>query len=264
MTLKEMDDSGEEAITGKIVFLAVFITLSALFISQSYYIIADNSGGNWTTNSGYQVVGNITYTALLPTEGYQISDDNVSSHITPVTTEPDGEVMRFDPDDISDDDAVRVSIVRDNDLFNPTVGGESILTYRDFFFIKCDFGGWLGMYNPHYDYITLSQVYSDQLPGLNVSMSSISLGDRDYTLMVTTPGDGADFKSYVEQNEYVLNVVLTTEDIEPSGSMWAIIGQVLTMDLPNTYWLVDAILFTVGWTIIGIVVIEVWARLWPL
>lgn len=257
--------AGEEAIMGKIVFLAVFITLSSLFIAQGYNLWSSAGSGNWDTMHGYEILGNYTFISLLPYAGYDFQPSNVSDHITPGTLAGDGDAFVFDEEDLESDDAVRVWVVMDNDLFDLAYGtDENIFTYQNFFFIRCDYGGFLGMFDTFIDYVSFPQVLENQLPGTNVSLSSVSLGHRHYTLFVNTTGAAESFATDLYGGIFNVRMVLTTEDQTPSGSMWAIITQLLTADIPNVHWLVNLILFTITWSMIAVIVIEVWARLWPL
>lgn len=251
---------------GKIIFLAVFITLSGLFIAQGYNMWQANSVGNWDTMHGYEILGNYTFLALLPDDGYDFTSANTSSRVTPLILEGDGTRFLFDETDPDSDDAISLWVVRDNALFDPTdtLSPDSILSYPDFFFISIEYGGLFGFFDEFVDLIPFPDVVNNRLSGMNVSMSPITLGHRQYTLLINTTSDYTNFENDLYNNAFNIRVILTTEDQTPSGSMWAIIGQILTADIPNVHWLVNLILFTISWSMISVIVIEVWARLWPL
>lgn len=256
--------AAEEAIMGKVVFLAVFITLSSLFIAQGYNLWSSSDSGNWDALQGYQILGDYTFISLLPLEGYDFNPaTNYSNYVQTWSLTGDGDAFVFDEDDLESDDAVRVWVITENDHFLGSGNAEDRL-YMDFFYVRCDYGGLFGMWDTFTDVVSYGSVLANKLPGTNASLTPVHLGHRSYTLFINTTGASDSFTTDLYAGIFNIRMVLTTEDQTPSGSMWAIIGQVLTADVPNVHWLVNLILFTIIWSMIAVIVIEVWARLWPL
>jgi hypothetical protein len=247
-----------------LIFLGLFITVAGLLITGGVALWSENdaSAGRWEELSAYEVIGNATYVMRVPTDGYQVTMANASDYIAVATCVPSGgDEYRFGESDPAEDDAVKVSFVRDNDHLGwgaprGIVGSE----YEDFFWVRCAYGWW------SYDYrdIDFNEVVNEHIAGANYSTVDFSFGDRAYTLIITTPGEPESFESYLDLNIFTIRVGVSLEDLAPSGSMWAILGQLMSARLPNVDPMVNLLITVALWASIAVIIIEVWMRLWPL
>jgi hypothetical protein len=254
------DDRAED-IMPMLIFIGLFITVAAMLIAGGYALWSENdaNAGRWEEMSAYEIIGNATYVMRVPADGYQVTMANASDYISVATYVPHGgDEYRFGESDPAEDDAVKVGFVRDNDHYG--WGGIIGSHYQDFFWARCAYG-WLSY---GYEAIDFNEVVNHQVGGANYSTVGFSFGNRGYTLIVTTPGTPESFETYLDLNVFSIRVGVSLEDLAPSGSMWAVLGQLVSADLPNVHPIINLLITVAIWAAIAVIIIEVWMRLWPL
>lgn len=244
-----------------LIFVGLFITVSALLIAGGYALWAesDASAGRWEELSAYEVIGNATYVMRVPNDGYSVTMANASDYVSVGNLVPQGgDEYRFGESDPAEDDAVKVSFIRDNDH----LGWGSLVAsqFKDFFWLRCSYG--LISYGT--EAIDFNEIVAAQVAGSNYSSVDFNFGSRGYTLIVTTPGPAESFEVYLGLNAFNIRVGVSLQDLAPSGSMWAVLGQLVSADLPNVHPVVNLLITVAIWAAVAVVIVEVWMRLWPL
>jgi hypothetical protein len=223
--------AGENDMLNPIVFLATFIGISALLIGycQSFYATTGASG-NWGYQTGYNTVGGITYVMLTPETGYDMETQTI------FTDWDSGNPLNMIF--TGADETIESALVR-NDFADAS---------EDVFVFKMEYGWW----SVRTTRLSLQNIYDDQLAFTNQSVSHISLGARSYSVFCNVDANYTMFQYMVGLNQYNISVGYDLEDKLTSNSMWTVLGQMLTADLPDTHPIVNMLIAIPIWTAIGI------------
>jgi hypothetical protein len=231
MTRLGRDPSGENDMLSPVIFLATFIGIAALLIGycQSFYATTGESG-DWAYETGYDTIGGITYVLLAPEDGYDMEIQTIFTDWD--SGNPLNMVFT------GDDETIESALVR-NDYADASEDG---------FVFKMSYGWW-SVKSTH---LSLQEIYDGQMSTSNLSVCDIALGARSYSVFCEVNANYTLFQYMVSLNQYNISVGFNLEDKLTSNSMWTILGQMLTADLPDTHPIINIIIAIPIWTAIGI------------
>lgn len=256
MIKSRLDDRGEERLLGLFVFTATFIVISALFIGLMVKTFNEGAAsGNWRELKGYEVIGEVEYLMLSPEGGY-----NASDYIQDSWSYDGDDNMAFDGDAVSVRDC-EAAIIRDNDLYWTEWTGLRESRYLDFIMISSEWGWWSGDYQP----ISYQAIAANQIKDTNQSVCSVIVGGNNYSLIVTAPGGPEYFDVMLWENIFRVQVGIPGgwDDLAET-SMWTVLGQMLTAQLPDVDPIINLLIAVPFWASLGFMAIMIISRFIPL
>jgi hypothetical protein len=233
----ERDPAAEDELIKPVVFLVTFVAVSALMVGlvNQYYAMAA-FGGQADFSTGYQTIGGITYDMLDPALGYALSTEDAES----IVDLDDGTVFVFED--------LECQLVRDNDVYAPWTPA-LITHFKDFFWFKVSYG-WFSIRVAALPFETILANYDGET---NVSVNDLALGHRSYTFFVQGLSGGAStFAQSLDANLINISVGVNLEDALAHNSLWSTLGQILTLQLPDTHWIINLLMAVPIWTAIGV------------
>jgi len=235
--------------------------MAALLISYLAPLFAAGEMGDWETLTGYNVIGDRTYFTKYPQAGYNITPNNISSTLD----QENDKVLTYWTSDPDEKDRYQVGVVRNNtDYRDWWVGIREKWEYEDFIWIYQDQGHW----DRPLTAIPLTAfiegvLLDDRENGTSQSLVEFSLSGHKLGLLLTVNDTVADISTLIYANTYNLKLIIPTFDEDAKVSMWTILGQMLTMRLPDVHPVVNVILSVVMWSLIGIAAFVVIERVLP-
>lgn len=252
--MKPWNTRAEENLLGPFVFAATFIAVSALFIGLMHQTVLEGTAaGDWRELSGYTVIGEVEYVALDPAGGY-----NASYYVQEFFAWDADANLAFDGDAVGVRDC-EVSIVRDNYYYWGWGDYENL--YQDFIMVNAEWG-WFSS-----DHVALSYeaLYAGHVDGTNQSISYVIVGDQNYSIIITTPGSSDAFAVMLYEDRYNIQVaVLGGWENLAETSMWTVLSQLLTAQLPDVHPVLNILIAVPFWATIGFVAAMVISRFIPL
>ena len=235
------DPRAEEEIMKPVVFLVVFVAVTALLVGFITQFYQENAfGGSADYSTGYSTIGGITYDMLDPADGYQVTPDDIVRWID--MGDPESEefpVFTFED--------LQLQVCNENIFYAPW-DGFKIHEFRDFIWFKVSYGWWTVKVCA-LPFETILENYQDET---NTSINDIALGHRSYTVFIQAPGPTLGFEPALYSGNLNISVGVNLEDALAHNSMWSTLGQVLTMQLPDTHWIVNLLIAIPLWTAIGV------------
>lgn len=252
------DRSAEENLLKPIVFLFTFVGVAGLLL-WSMSDVQQVAQGELSDESRYTLTLG-EYTAWNPADGWNVTWANATD---------------LDPEDLSsvdfeftneaETDSVWLGCVRNNSLYPGTTWASEhydMITVTDwtvYFFIPTAI-------RETVPYSAIETAHNTaEWRDTNQSEVFVTLGDYNFSLVITTPGLAADFATDLwDNNDFniVLSEVIVT-DYAAENDWWSFIFQLLFLQLPEVHWFVNALMAIPFWIAIGFVVITFVGRMLP-
>lgn len=268
---RRYDEHGDESLHGSFIIVSTFIGLGIVLIgltsSIQYYGISRSD-----YLQGWETIGGLEYSKWLPTYGY---------NVTPNDTQIDNDAINHpfhlaeyhynDPDyyyafnvPYGSGHAVRVFVIRNNSGFDP---GSNKWWERDedFFLLTRLTNDW-----PYPNTRVATVPFNDLIEhageggavsDYNYSMAAVMLGKLNCTLFVNSASNLSE-RLYANDN-YTLRIGTEFGTQLGRASMWTVLGQLLTMRLPQVHWAVQAVLAIPIWAGIGFMAVTIISRFIP-
>jgi len=259
-------------------FVMVFVMVGLFCIASLGRILASNSQANEEYLEGYEVIGGLAYTIWDPELGvnvtaiYEYDDDwHVSSSDSdaenpPYYHMPSPESASFsNPDSGSSTSDVKIWVVRNN---TPPWNANTISIWKskyptgdriqDFLYLRQGHKeGWLHPTLLRYDVavIPFAKIIANYQADSNMSIIPLDL-KHNITVFLTAWGPG-NFTENLYNNSFCLGMAVQygTEEVK-KASMWTILGQMLTLQLPGVHPAINFIIAAPFWTAIAYVAVE--------
>lgn len=266
------DQEGLAALVPVLVFVAAFIVISTTIIASMQDAFAEAEGGRWQYASGQGLYGDMTFNLWQPVAGFDILDMTIIDRYDSFRGDEE-EASReiFYVADPDEDDRYLVNVINDNELWD--VGWVNLLgftderrLYEDYIMVAQEYG-WFSV---EYKAISYEQIKDGNLGNEgNTSLVPFTIHDRDLTLIVQTPENatGASFQTCVNLNLFNIKIGQVDSDnftTMAHSSVWNILGQMLTMQLPESTPFVDILIAVPMWTGIAFVFFIIARSLVPL
>lgn len=238
---------------GVFIFLATFIGITILLVQQMSTFITSVDPGDFQQLQGYSVIGGRQYVAWEPVEGYNVTMANTTHSFQAAVAShgsvPANKTLVFTS--AEDDNDIIWGMVRGNEYYGSSwleyPGPQKHTLFLDYFWIYQD-QGWG---DRPLRVISYDTIIEHQVGVLNESLVEFGLSGHKYALWVRTPGNGAAHSTYIENNVFNVALVYPVIDEDAKVSMWTILGQILTLQLPDTHWFVQIIMAIPLWASIG-------------
>ena len=272
LRLRTDDTEALTALIPILVFIAAFMIITTVVIASMQASFADAQAGNWEYSAGQGLYGDIAYNLWNPAAGFDIEDMTILDRYDSVNGDEETAAREVfylaDPDEA---DRYMVNVVNDNEMWS--FGWVNLLgftderrLYDDYIMVAQEYG-WFSI---AYKAIGYEQIKSaHQAKDGNVSLVPFRIHDVDLTLIVTTPGNatGPMFDTLININMFNIKIGQPAssdfEDISHS-SVWNILGQMLTMSLPESNTFIDLLIAVPMWTGLGFAFFIVVRSLVPL
>ncbi len=256
------DHDGDESLLPLFVMAAaVLISIIVLETTIAGAIARNTPTAKWDSAQGWDLIGGVEYTNLEPSGGYLVT---MSNHTQNPYTDVASKTFDFT---FSDWDTFSVRLVRDCDTTKPFTHSDEDAKYDDFVYIHArDIGGWFGgnrFVAISYDSLT-TRFVSD-----NVSYSYFTIFKTNFTILLetnTNSSNPSDHINAVWAGNYRFYIAVNTEigdQARMSSSMWTILGQILTLQLPNVNRIVNLLLAVPIWAALGFMVFTIFSRVIP-
>lgn len=243
------DNHGDESLFKPFIFFAAFIAFSGIIIGSMGTLFTHAASGSFDYLTGTAIIlGNETYTYIDgATPGYNVTIDDTTDQWLYTDTDP---VFVFH-DDLNNDD-VYLAMIRD--FADERWGTDWVGIYESW--------GW---WSDEFDRIQYDTIIDGQVPYTNVSVVDFEIHKKDYVLLVTTPSNYLNHSSYVDANEFFIALAHAPYDPDniASVSMWTLIGQMLTAQLPSVHPLIQYFILIPMWVGVGFMVFTLVSRMIP-
>lgn len=268
-----MPKSIRRNVEGDANLLPVFVMLAGLMVtiivisgSISAMLETNVPTGYFETKEGYDWLGGTTIDYASPSYGYNLTAANWTDN-----SKDDDANQKF----IYDYDGfnwIAMRVVKDYDkpllTQNPTDAKDG----DDFVCVHLEKTGavlsddkWRGI---PFDNL-FNHWYAD-----NMSYAYFTAWKTNFTIIITTDAlpvnesvgnPRADHINsfYMGACNIKIGVVTDLTGDAARTSMWVILGQILTMQLPNVNWFVQMLISVPIWSAIGFLMFEIFAKLWP-
>lgn len=275
-------DSGMSSASRVFVLVITFVAVAGLLIGLMGNLFSANQG-SYSSKSNYESIGGVDFKVFKnrwSTEvGYYINNGtdsdgypNVLDHYDSAHSAAQG-MKQFS---YSGETSVQAQIVRGNTNYDPLSDAESQV-YEDFIiFDKTN--GWSARSRYSIDYTNITGYNSSGTRidnGLWSSGSSVQFlfkltenpasPELPYTcwLNVTpTVTTQLAFANAVWSNHYTIKLKLQVDLSSPKTSVWTVMGQVLTLQLPETPFVISVLLAVPFWSAIAMAVITIIKAWW--
>lgn len=253
------DEDGDETLLPLFVMAAaMLICIIVLSTSIASAIARNTPTAYWEQSEGWELIGGVDYNVLEPTSGYLVSSAN---HTTNPYTDAAGKTFDFV---FSDWDTFAVRLVRNCSIISKYPEDDK---YDDFVYIHCrDKSGWFaGNRYVAIDFHTITTRFLSN----NVSYAYFNIFKSNFTIIFETPTNStnpADHINSVWFGNYRFYVAANSEIGDASrmsSSMWTILGQILTLQLPDVNRIVNLLLAVPIWAALGFFLFTVLSRIVP-
>ena len=257
----------------------VFVLIGLFLISQCSVILASNSQANEEVLEGYDVIGGLAYTLWEPVDGknvtayyeyntdWQVTRNSYTWKNPPIGSMPSPTSATFYKvgGSSSDTSAIKAWLVRNNTDWDdddrmaywggyPT--GDKI---HDFIYLRQGYKtGWFhDVLHYKVAVIPFDRILADYEHETNMSVISMNL-KHNVTLFVTAVG--ANFTNDLFNNSVSLGlgVQFGSESVK-ANSMWTILGQLLTVRLPDVHPVIQFLIaapFWIGISYVAMVIVR--------
>jgi hypothetical protein len=244
-----INDHADESLMGPFVFIATFIAVSGFIIGSMGALFAYSAMGNIDYFSGSTfLLGNETYSYIDgSTHGYNVT----IADVVDTWSEAYADHEFIFHDDINEDDEHLVMVRALTSSGSMTDEIEVMEAY-----------GWWSDDRIRISYLTLIDY---QIPYTNVSIVDFELRSKSYALMIVTPSDYQNHSAYIDENEFYISIVHAPQDLDNIGSvsMWNLIGQMLTAQLPSVHPMLQYLIAVPMWVGIGFIIFTLVSRMIP-
>jgi hypothetical protein len=233
------DLGGVETLLPLFVMAATMLT-TIIIISGGIgaMLVRNQPTAYWDQPQSWALIGDVEYAATDPTAGYNVT---LYNHTQNPYTDNASRKFEFT---YSDWEYLTVRLVRDCDTTKPFTASDEDAKYNDFVYIhaKADSGWFAGNRYLAMDY-----------HGLTISTATNN----------TNP---ADHINAVWAGNYNIKIAYNTEisdEARMSSSMWTILGQILTLQLPNINPVVNLLLAVPVWAAFGFMIFAIFRSVVP-
>lgn len=256
--LKDDRDGDEQLLPLFVMAAAVLVCICVLSAAITSAIARNQPTARWHGVEGYQLIGGVNYNCIAPTEGY-----NVTMNETHDSPWQDEDKFEFD---YASWPYLTVRMVRAGS-FDMSQVGETPIIYYDFFWIHAKkSSAWNAKST---NAIIPYQDFETRFLENNVSYAYFELWNYNFTLLVTTQTNDTDHSDHLTMlytNQFNIRVaenVDINEDAAMHASMWTILGQILTLSLPNVNFVVNLLMSVPIWAAMGFMVFTIFSRVIP-
>ena len=256
------DQDGDEALLPLFVMAAsMLIAIIVLSTAIASAIARNAPTGRWDQPEGWELIGGVAYANLEPTGGYTVTAYNHTEN--PYTDNASRELNFI----YTDWEYISVRLVRNCSVTKPFTHGDEDKKYDDFVYIhaKRDSGWFAG---DRYVAIPFEALMANFIQN-NVSYSYFSVFKTNFTVILETATNNsnpADHINAVWFGNYNTAIAFNTEVSDSdrmSSSMWTILGQILTLQLPDVNRVVNLLLAVPIWAALGFMVFTIFSRVVP-
>lgn len=258
------DQDGDEALLPLFVMAAsMLIAIIVLSTAIASAIARNTPTAKWEQSEGWDLIGGVDYNLLEPTSGYNVT---IANHTGNPYTDVDAKTFDFV---FSDWDTFAVRLVRDSWIGYPPYLSKYTedSKYEDFIYIHCrDTGGWFG--GNRYVAIDYHSMTTRFLTN-NLSYAYFTVFKSNFTVMLETATNStnpADHINAIWFGNYRLYIAVNAEIGDASrmsASMWTILGQILSLQLPETTRIINLLLAIPIWAAMGFMVFTILSRVVP-
>jgi hypothetical protein len=256
------DLGGVETLLPLFVMAATMLT-TIIIISGGIgaMLVRNQPTAYWDQPQSWALIGDVEYAATDPTAGYNVT---LYNHTQNPYTDNASRKFEFT---YSDWEYLTVRLVRDCDTTKPFTASDEDAKYNDFVYIhaKADSGWFAGNRYLAMDYHGLTTRFVQQ----NISYAYFSMFKTNFTILISTATNNtnpADHINAVWAGNYNIKIAYNTEisdEARMSSSMWTILGQILTLQLPNINPVVNLLLAVPVWAAFGFMIFAIFRSVVP-
>lgn len=256
------DEKAQERMAGTFIMAASFlIVIIVLTGTMKMMLLA--AEGAFDSAESWETIGGIDYELIIPTQGYNITANNI-------TQDPfdDAKKLDYEPDGW---EYLTIRIVRNSSYERPwwavddwivarnTNKWKQASLYSDFLLIH-------GKVDSHQKWLALplSSLTDGERIADNKSIAYFSMLKANFTIIAQTAGTESDHSQMIDANNYNLKIAVNSLWLSlASGSLFTILGQIMTMQLPNTDAVTSWLLAVPFWAAMGFMVFTLISRMIP-
>lgn len=251
--LRTNDEADERLIT-IFVFFATFLAGTSLIIVSMSGMLTWAESGNFEYSSVRQQIGNETYSLIQADDGnatdwYSVTDDDYVGRMI-----KDSENNFYFTNTVTSDE-LQVRPVEDEGwIETPAAQADAIVIFERW--------GW---WTTEWSYVKFEVIKTNQLVDSNFSVTPFVSHGNKYDLIIQTPGSAETFNSYLDDHTYWM--AISYDPLDPDNlattSLWGIIGQILTAQIPDVHWAIQMFITIPVWAAISFMVFTVISRVIP-
>lgn len=248
------DEEADEQLFKVFVFFGTFIGCSAILIASMSAMFAWASGGHFDPDSTDIQIG-----------GYEFSMINATYGIT------SGNLTGFYPVTESDYQPIFMKDDEDNLYFHDTVNNDDLqlaplmdMPLADWSNTIEIFERW-GWWSTEDANVPFDDIKNNQIAGTNASAVSFSIHGKTYDLVVITASDSFNHSDLIDERTYWVGISYDAYDPDnmASTSLWGVLGQILTAQLPNVHPMIQYFILIPFWAGISFMVFTLISRMIP-
>lgn len=254
------DQRAEERILPLFVMAASMLMAIILLSTYSAAMIARNlPTGYWEQPGGYEMIGDVEYSYLDPIDGYAVYPNDHTNDVR-----DDTHKFEFN---YSDWAYFTARLIRDVDRDDWLANPFDDLKYDDMVLLhikKKDSWSapdkWVQI-----SYGTLTQRFTLN----NLSYAYFTAFKTNFTVLLKTDTNGTDHSDHIHAvwaGVYTISIAVSTDalnTIAMDTSMWAVLGQLLTLSLPDVSLVVNILLAAPVAAALGFMVFTILSRVIP-
>lgn len=265
------DGQGDESLMGPIIFCTVMLIVSSFLVSQvmAMKVQVDEP------LEGYDTIGGLEYNMWTLTQGGECNSTLIYDNAWDVTHPTGGiyadlhPMATFEKPEGSGDSVseVTVFVVRNNTFYggDPITGWLNDRTYKetmylDMFILHTVTGPWYWTKN-YWAFIPFEKVDRNQDGNASSTFTKLK---HNFTLFIYSDADQFSFTTNLYSNNFNISLgVILGADLVGRQSFWTILGQLLTLQLPNMNTTMRFLIAIPLWTTLGFVAVTLVSRFVP-
>jgi len=252
-------DGDEQLLPVFVMAAAVLVCITLLSTGIANAIQRNTPTGYWQDIEGYDIFGGVEYNFCEPVYGFNVS---MANHTQNAESDNPIKKLEFDYDPF---DFMTVRLVRDFDNLGPY---HTRYHYNDFINIHVKKGGvtwgkdrWVQI--PYDGALRTSFAYVNETE--TCSFAYFEAFNSNFTVVLTTwTNDSSAHYGSIMAGTYNLKIAYNAEnDMSMHQSMWTILGQILTLELPDMGNEANLLFAVPIWAALGFMVFTILSRVIP-
>ncbi len=270
------DTKGENLI-GVVIFTVTLLAISALLVGNLSVMFQESEDiGILNIPSNYEILGGEPYLFWNPFDGFKVTDNDVLPWCKGGwTTEF---IFYSYGGAVGDFNRTTAYVVRDNTHYNPDVDPRRLTgmgigsnevdyyaeIYEDFIYLAQKYWAGIAFFERHAVSFPFDTIIRNQISGTNYSTLDYRFGDNSYTLIIRTPlSNPSWFDEYLYNNDFTMFLGINQSPTIDDASLWVIVGQILTGNLPDMQPTIGYIIAIPLWAAISFTTMTLIGRFLP-
>jgi hypothetical protein len=255
------DADGDETLLPLFVMAAsVLVAIIVLSGAIGSMLARNTPTAYWEYAEGYELIGGVQYSYIAPTKGYNVTEAN---HTNDVEDDDASQKLQFT---YGSWDYFTIRLIHNVDKMKVAENFEEMTKYRDFVAIHVKASQSSTSTADKWRAISYDKILSNTIMG-NTSFGYLTIFKTNFTIILTTNGTNeGEHHNLVWAGQYNIRVAVNTDiagSAEMNASMWTILGQILTLQLPDVSPTVNLLLAVPIWAAMGFMVFTIFSRVIP-